>query len=66
MPVQDSESEIDLAVATKKLKGYFTEVLSKWKLVVLVGVIGVALGLLYGFMKKPLYVAETRVLNQRV
>ena len=49
--------EISLKELIEKIKEWCIYLLSKWKIIVLVGIIGMALGLAYSFTKKPLYTA---------
>lgn len=49
--------EISLKELFEKGKEWYDYLLSKWKLIVVVGVIGAALGLTYSFLKKPIYTA---------
>ena len=49
--------EITLKELFQKTKEWYTYLISKWKTIVLVGIIGAILGLGYSFYKKPLYTA---------
>lgn len=49
--------EISLKELFKKIKEWYSYLLSKWKIIVLAGLIGSGLGLAYSFMKKPIYTA---------
>jgi len=49
--------EISLKELINKAKGWYFYLLTKWKIIVLSGIIGASLGLTYSFMKKPLYTA---------
>ncbi|SHG48173.1 Chain length determinant protein [Flavobacterium micromati] len=49
--------EISLKELIDKAKEWFKYLLSQWKIVVLAGIIGAALGLAYSFSKKPIYTA---------
>jgi len=54
-PVQNDEISLkDLIIKLKEWYGYL---LSQWKIIVLAGIIGAALGLTYSFLKKPIYTA---------
>ncbi|GEC73227.1 Chain length determinant protein [Flavobacterium flevense] len=49
--------EISLKELIEKGKEWYQYLLSKWKVIVLAGIIGAALGLTYSFIKKPIYTA---------
>ncbi len=49
--------EITLKELLEKAKEWYSYLASQWKLIVLAGVVGAALGLGYSFMKKPVYTA---------
>lgn len=49
--------EISLKELLDKAREWFDYLLSQWKIIVLAGVIGAALGLTYSFIKKPIYTA---------
>jgi hypothetical protein len=49
--------EISLKELLQKVKEWYNYLLSQWKIILLVGVIGAALGLTYSFIKKPVYTA---------
>ena len=49
--------EITLKELLEKAKEWYSYLLSQWKIVVLAGVIGAALGLGYSISKKPIYTA---------
>ncbi|MCL6460609.1 MAG: lipopolysaccharide biosynthesis protein [Flavobacterium micromati] len=49
--------EISLKELIDKAKEWSNYLLSQWKIVVLAGIIGAALGLAYSFSKKPIYTA---------
>ena len=55
MEVQNDE--ISLKELIEKGKEWYAYLLSQWKVIVLAGVIGAALGLTYSFIKKPVYTA---------
>jgi len=49
--------EISLKELLKKAKEWYLYFLSQWKIIILAGVTGAALGLTYSFIKKPIYTA---------
>ncbi len=49
--------EITLKELLEKAKEWYSYLLSQWKLIMLAGVIGAALGLAYSISKKPIYTA---------
>ncbi|MBS7231936.1 lipopolysaccharide biosynthesis protein [Flavobacterium psychroterrae] len=49
--------EISLKELLKKIQEWFRFLLSKWKIIVLSGILGAALGLTYSLMQKPTYTA---------
>jgi hypothetical protein len=49
--------EISLKELIEKGREWFSYLLSQWKIIVLVGIIGAGLGLGYSFIKKPIYTA---------
>ncbi|PJJ10922.1 subunit length determinant protein [Flavobacterium sp. 1] len=49
--------EISLKELLQKVKEWYVYLLSKWKIIVLAGIVGAALGLTYSFIKKPIYTA---------
>lgn len=49
--------EISLKELRQKAKEWCSYFLSQWKVIVLAGIIGASLGLVYSFMKKPVYTA---------
>lgn len=53
---QENE-EISLKELIIKAKEWFSYLLSQWKIIVLVGIIGASLGLTYSLTKKPIYTA---------
>ena len=57
MNKQYPNDEISLKELIEKGKEWWDYLLSKWKVIVLAGVIGAALGLTYSFIKKPIYTA---------
>ena len=54
---QIPNDEISLKELIEKGKEWFNYLLSQWKIIVLAGIIGAALGLAYSFSKKPIYTA---------
>lgn len=57
MEQQIPNDEISLKELIEKVKEWYIYLLSQWKIIVLAGVIGAALGLTYSFIKKPVYTA---------
>jgi hypothetical protein len=57
MNEQNLNDEISLKELLEKGKEWYSYLLSQWKVIVLAGVIGAALGLTYSFIKKPVYTA---------
>ena len=55
MEVQNDE--ISLRELIEKGKEWYAYLLSQWKIILLAGIIGAALGLAYSFSKKPIYTA---------
>lgn len=57
----DNKSEINDEISLKELiervKEWYAYLLTQWKIIVLAGIIGAALGLTYSFIKKPIYTA---------
>ncbi len=53
----NNEDEISLKELLEKGKEWFFYLLSKWKIILIAGIIGAALGLAYSFIKKPIYTA---------
>lgn len=49
--------EISLKELVEKAKEWYLYFLSQWKIMLLAGLVGVALGLTYSFIKKPTYIA---------
>ena len=49
--------EITLKELLEKAKEWYSYLLSQWKLIILAGVVGAALGLAYSISKKPIYTA---------
>ncbi|MFV5698720.1 Wzz/FepE/Etk N-terminal domain-containing protein [Flavobacterium sp. ZT3R17] len=52
-----ASDEISLKELLEKAKDWFSYLVSQWKIILLAGVIGAALGLAYSFSKKPIYTA---------
>ncbi|MFG4004737.1 Wzz/FepE/Etk N-terminal domain-containing protein [Flavobacterium aquidurense] len=50
-------NEITLKELIQKTKEWYLYLLSKWKIIVLTGIIGATLGLTYSIVKKPIYTA---------
>jgi hypothetical protein len=57
MEKQIPNDEISLKELIEKGKEWYVYLLSKWKIIVLAGIVGAALGLAYSFIKKPIYTA---------
>lgn len=57
MEQQIPNDEISLKDLLEKAKEWYSYLLSQWKIIVLAGIIGAALGLTYSFIKKPVYTA---------
>jgi len=57
MNEQYPNDEISLKELIEKGREWYQYLLSKWKVIVLAGIIGAALGLTYSFIKKPIYTA---------
>jgi hypothetical protein len=55
--METSNDEITLKELLQKAKEWYTFLISKWKTIVLAGIIGALLGLGYSFTKKPIYTA---------
>ena len=55
--ITTNEDEISLKELLEKGKEWFNYLLSQWKIIVLAGLIGAALGLAYSYIKKPMYTA---------
>ncbi|MBP4137776.1 Wzz/FepE/Etk N-terminal domain-containing protein [Flavobacterium geliluteum] len=55
IPIENDE--ISLKELILKSKEWYHYLLSQWKIIVLAGIIGAALGLTYSFIKKPVYTA---------
>lgn len=57
--INHTEDEISLKELILKLREWFRYLLSKWKTILLAGIIGGILGFTYAYFKKPVYTAET-------
>lgn len=55
--MNEQNDEISLKELIEKGKEWFDYLLSQWKIIVLAGIVGGALGLTYSFSKKPIYTA---------
>lgn len=55
--MNEQNDEISLKELIAKGRDWYKYLLSQWKIIVLAGVIGAALGLAYSFIKKPVYTA---------
>ena len=55
--METQNDEITLKELLEKAKEWYSYLLSQWKIIVLAGVIGAALGLTYSIYKKPIYTA---------
>lgn len=53
----DNSDEISLKELILKLIGWWHYLLSKWKIILIAGILGGALGLTYSILKKPIYSA---------
>ena len=53
-----NSDEISLKDVVSKLRSWWKYILSKWVLILVVGIIGGILGVAYGWSKKPIYKAE--------
>ena len=53
------DDEISLKELILKLKEWWHYLLSKWKIIIVAGLLGAVLGLTYALLKKPVYTAET-------
>lgn len=66
-PIENrQDDEISLRELILKLREWYHYLLSKWKVILLAGIIGGVLGFLYAYFKKPVYTAEcTFVLEEQ-
>ncbi|GGA63369.1 hypothetical protein GCM10008015_00290 [Flavobacterium palustre] len=55
--MNEQNDEISLKELLQKAREWFDYLLSQWKIIVLAGIVGAALGLAYSFVKKPVYTA---------
>lgn len=55
--METQNDEITLKELLEKAKEWYWYLLSQWKIIVLAGVLGAALGLTYSILKKPIYTA---------
>jgi uncharacterized protein involved in exopolysaccharide biosynthesis len=55
--METQNDEITLKELLEKAKEWYSYLLSQWKIIVLAGVLGAALGLAYSISKKPIYTA---------
>jgi hypothetical protein len=58
MNEKNQSDEISLKELLQKVKEWYNYILSQWKIIVLVGIIGAALGLGYSLLQKPTYTAS--------
>ena len=58
MNEENLNNEISLKELIEKANDWVAYLLSQWKIIILVGIIGAALGLMYSFSKKPVYTAS--------
>jgi uncharacterized protein involved in exopolysaccharide biosynthesis len=57
MNEQNENDEISLKELLEKAKEWYSYLVSQWKIIVLAGIIGAAVGLAYSYSKKPIYTA---------
>ena len=55
--MEKQNDEISLKELIEKAKEWYLYLLSQWKIIVLAGILGAAIGLTYSFIKKPVYTA---------
>jgi hypothetical protein len=55
---QKPKEEISLSELIEKGKAWYAYILTKWKIIVVAGLVGALLGLTYSFVKKPVYTAS--------
>lgn len=55
--METQNDEISLKDLIEKANEWYSYLLSQWKIIVLAGIVGAALGLTYSFMNKPVYTA---------
>lgn len=56
---QINNDEISLKELLLKLKEWYSHLLSKWKTILIAGLLGGLLGVTYAYFRKPIYTAET-------
>lgn len=56
--MSEQEEEISLKELILKIQEWYRYLLSKWKTILIAGIIGGCLGLAYSFIKKPIYTAN--------
>jgi hypothetical protein len=56
--IQTNDDEISLKELILKIREIWKYLLSKWKIIVTVGILSASLGLVYSFLKTPAYIAE--------
>jgi subunit length determinant Wzz-like protein len=57
METNSQTDELSLKEVMLKIKEWYVYLLSQWKIIVLAGIVGAALGLTYSFIQKPIYTA---------
>ncbi|WP_426091834.1 lipopolysaccharide biosynthesis protein [Flavobacterium sp. DSR3-2] len=57
MNEQNTNDEISLKELIEKGRGWFSYLLGQWKIIILAGIMGAGLGLVYSYGKKPIYTA---------
>lgn len=55
--IPQEKEEISLKELIEKVKEWYNYLLSRWKIIILVAIIGATLGLFYSILKKPIYKA---------
>lgn len=55
--METQNDEITLKELLEKAKEWYSYLLSQWKIIVLAGIVGAAIGLTYSIFKKPIYTA---------
>lgn len=56
---ENQDDEISLKELILKLKEWYHFLFSKWKIILIAGILGGILGLTYAYFQKPIYTAET-------
>ena len=56
--METQNDEITLKELLEKIQDWYRYLLLQWKIIVLAGIVGAALGLTYSFIKKPIYTAS--------